>query len=139
MLRDEERKNASNSQQQVGLVLTVQLNDTNLQSSKKHSHQMNHNLPCFNSTFTFLLQQRSSTMSSPFPLVWFFLLDSAIGEPYKDTTTADYVSLPPGTVIAQFRAAVKKKDKDDGCLNLEVKVDKDVEINYEELNIRIND
>jgi hypothetical protein len=25
------------------------------------------------------------------------------------------------------------------CLNLEVKVDKDVEINYEELNIRITD
>jgi hypothetical protein len=52
-------------------------------------------------------------MSSPFPFVWFFLLDSATGEPYK-YTTVDYVSLPPGTVIAQFLEAVKEKDKDDG-------------------------
>jgi hypothetical protein len=52
-------------------------------------------------------------MSSPFPLIWFFPLDFATGEPYKDTT-ADYVSLPPGTVIAQFLEAVKKKDKDNG-------------------------
>jgi hypothetical protein len=52
-------------------------------------------------------------MSSPFPLVWFFLLDSATGEPYKNTT-ADYVCLPRYTVIAQFLEAVKEKDKDDG-------------------------
>jgi hypothetical protein len=46
-------------------------------------------------------------MSSP-PLIWFQLLDSATGEPYKKTTS-DYVSLPPGSVIAQFRDAVKVK------------------------------
>jgi hypothetical protein len=44
-------------------------------------------------------------MSSPSPLIWFQLLDSATGEPYKKTS-ADYVSLPPGSVIAQFRKAV---------------------------------
>ncbi len=52
-------------------------------------------------------------MSSPSPLVWFQLLDTATGLLYKGTS-ADYVSLPPGSVIAQFRDAVKKKDKDDG-------------------------
>jgi hypothetical protein len=52
-------------------------------------------------------------MSSRYPRVWFFLLDSATGQPYKNTT-ADYVSLPCYTVIAQFREAVKEKDKDDG-------------------------
>ena len=45
-------------------------------------------------------------MSSP--LVWFLLVDSATGQPYKGTT-ADIVSLPPGYVIAQFRDAVKAK------------------------------
>jgi len=35
-------------------------------------------------------------------------LDSATGEPYKGTT-ADYVSLPPTAVIAQFRYAVKAR------------------------------
>lgn len=52
-------------------------------------------------------------MSSPSPLVWFQLYDSATGGPYKQTS-ADYVSDARGSVIAQFREAVKKKDKDDG-------------------------
>jgi hypothetical protein len=47
-------------------------------------------------------------MSTPSPLVWFLLLDAATGEPYKGTT-ADYVSLPPVYVIAQFRDAVQLK------------------------------
>jgi hypothetical protein len=51
-------------------------------------------------------------MSFSAPLIWFLLVDSS-GQPYKGTT-ADYVSLAPGSVIAQFRDAVKKKDKDDG-------------------------
>ena len=51
--------------------------------------------------------------SPPSPLVWFLLLDSSDGQLYKGTS-ADYVSLAPGSVIAQFRDAVKKKDKDDG-------------------------
>ena len=52
--------------------------------------------------------------SPPSPLVWFLLLDSATGLPYKGTS-ADYVSVPStADVIAQFRDAVKKKDKDDG-------------------------
>ena len=58
-------------------------------------------------------QQHSSVSSPPSPLVWFLLLDSITGLPYKGTT-ADYVSLPPSSVIAQFRDAVKNKDKDDG-------------------------
>jgi hypothetical protein len=52
-------------------------------------------------------------MSFRYPRVWFFLLDSATGQPYKNTT-ADYVSLLRYTVIAQFREAVKEKDKEDG-------------------------
>ncbi|KAI3653953.1 hypothetical protein MP228_001104 [Amoeboaphelidium protococcarum] len=51
-------------------------------------------------------QQQQQSM--PSPLVWFLLLDSATGEPYKGTS-ADYVSLPPGSVIAQFREAAKAK------------------------------
>jgi hypothetical protein len=58
-------------------------------------------------------QQQQSSLSSPCPLVWFQLYDSATGEPYKGTT-ADLVPFPPCSVIAQFRDAVKKKDKDDG-------------------------
>jgi hypothetical protein len=53
-------------------------------------------------------QQPSSMSSPPSPLVWFLLLDSATGEPYKKTT-ADYVSLAPGSFVAQFRDAVKAK------------------------------
>ncbi len=53
-------------------------------------------------------QQQSSMSSPPSPLVWFLLLDSATGLPYKGTT-ADYVSLAPGSMIAQFRDAVKAK------------------------------
>ena len=53
-------------------------------------------------------------MSSPrSPLVWFLLLDSVTGLPYKETS-ADYASLSSTDVIAQFRDAVKNKDKDDG-------------------------
>ncbi len=47
------------------------------------------------------------------PRIWFNLLDSVKGLSYKGTT-ADYVSLPPGSVIADFRDAVKKQDQDDG-------------------------
>jgi hypothetical protein len=41
------------------------------------------------------------------PLIWFLLEDSS-GQPYKGTS-ADYVSLASGSVIAQFRDAVKAK------------------------------
>ncbi|KAJ2988812.1 hypothetical protein HDV02_005407 [Globomyces sp. JEL0801] len=44
--------------------------------------------------------------SPPSPMVWFLLLDSAYGLPYKGTS-ADYVCLPPASVIAQFREAVQ--------------------------------
>ena len=54
-------------------------------------------------------QQQQSSMSSPSPLVWFLLLDSVTGQPYKKTS-ADYGSLPPGSVIAQFRDAVQLKN-----------------------------
>ncbi len=43
------------------------------------------------------------------PRIWFALIDSVKGLSYKGTT-ADYVSLPPGSVIAQFRDAVKAKN-----------------------------
>jgi hypothetical protein len=46
------------------------------------------------------------------PLIWFHLYDSS-GQPYKGST-ADFVELPPGSVIAQFKDAVKKKDRDEG-------------------------
>jgi hypothetical protein len=49
--------------------------------------------------------QQQSSMSPPSsPLVWFLIVDSATGEPYKGTN-ADCVSLPGGSVIAQFRDA----------------------------------
>ena len=47
------------------------------------------------------------------PLVWFQLLDSATGEPYKKTS-ADKVSVSCSADVADFRDAVKKKDRDDG-------------------------
>jgi hypothetical protein len=54
-------------------------------------------------------QQQSSSMSSPpSPLVWFQLLDSATGLPYKGTS-ADAVSVSPGSFVVQFRDAVKVK------------------------------
>ena len=53
-------------------------------------------------------QQPSSMSSSPYHLVWFLLLDSATGQPYKGTS-ADAVSLSPGSVVVQFRDAVKAK------------------------------
>jgi len=59
-------------------------------------------------------QQCSSTMSSPpSPLIWFLLVDSITGQPYKGTT-ADKVSIASMADVADFRDAVKKKDKDDG-------------------------
>ena len=48
-------------------------------------------------------------MSSPSsPLVWFQLLDSATGEPYKGTT-ADKVAVSSSADVADFRDAVKAK------------------------------
>jgi hypothetical protein len=45
----------------------------------------------------------------PFPpFVWFQILDSATGKPYKGLN-ADIFTLPPGAVIAQFRDAVQLK------------------------------
>jgi len=58
-------------------------------------------------------QLQSSSQPSFSPLVWFQLVDSTTGLSYKGTS-ADYVSLSPDSVIAQFREAVKKKDKEDG-------------------------
>jgi hypothetical protein len=42
------------------------------------------------------------------PLIWFHLYDYETGLPYKGTT-ADKVSVPPGSDIADFRDAVKVK------------------------------
>ena len=53
-------------------------------------------------------QQQSSSMSPSSPLVWYLLLDSHTGEPYKETCV-DCVSLSPACVIDQFRDAVKAK------------------------------
>ena len=49
-------------------------------------------------------------MPSPPELIWFQLVDSS-GKPYKDTS-ADAVSLRPGSVIVQFRKAVKAEYAD---------------------------
>ena len=46
--------------------------------------------------------------SPPSPLIWFLLLDSTTVQPYKGST-ADYVSLPNDSFVAQFRDAVKAK------------------------------
>ena len=43
--------------------------------------------------------------SPPCPLVWYLILDSATGNPCKESTPST-VSLPPGSVIDQFRKAV---------------------------------
>jgi hypothetical protein len=43
--------------------------------------------------------------------IWFHLYDSANGLPYKGTT-ADKVSVPPGTDIAELRKAVKAEYSD---------------------------
>jgi len=40
---------------------------------------------------------------------WFLLLDSATGQPYKGTT-ADFVSLPPGADVADFRKCVLREN-----------------------------
>ncbi len=59
-------------------------------------------------------QQQSSMSSPPSPLIWFQLLDSATGEPYKDTSVSSVLrSSLVVPVVDQFRDAVKK-DKDDG-------------------------
>jgi hypothetical protein len=51
-------------------------------------------------------------MSSSPPLVWYRLVESD-GSAFKGTS-ADAVTLAPGSIVVQFREAVKKKDKDDG-------------------------
>jgi hypothetical protein len=48
----------------------------------------------------------------PQPLIWFQLVDSATGEAYKGTS-ADAVPLPPGSLVVQFRDALKLK-----CTNM---------------------
>ena len=53
-------------------------------------------------------------MSAP-SLIWFQIVDAATGKSYKGTS-ADYVSPPPGSVIAQFRDAVKTKYDQPGYL-----------------------
>ena len=52
-------------------------------------------------------QQQSSSMSSS-PLVWFLLLESATGGPYKGTS-ADKVSVSSSADVADFRDAVQLK------------------------------
>jgi hypothetical protein len=52
--------------------------------------------------------QQSSMSSPPSPLVWFLLVDPVTGELFK-RTSADAVSLPPGSVVVQFRDAVQAK------------------------------
>ena len=54
-------------------------------------------------------QQSSSMPSSPPPRVWFLLLDSATGQPYKGTS-ADKVSVSSSADVADFRDAVKTKN-----------------------------
>ncbi len=50
-----------------------------------------------------------SSSSSITSLVWFLLLDSTAGEPYRGTS-ASSVSLPSGLVVDQFRDAVHVKN-----------------------------
>jgi hypothetical protein len=52
--------------------------------------------------------QRLSVSLSPPPLIWFILVDSNTGQSYKGTS-ASSVSLPSGSVVDQFRDAVKVK------------------------------
>ena len=57
------------------------------------------------------LQQSSSTSHPPSPLVWFLLLDSETGEPYKNSSASSierHLITPP--VIDQFRDAVRSKN-----------------------------
>ena len=57
-----------------------------------------------------IAQQQQSSMSSPPLLVWFLLLDSATGQPYKGTTVSSILrSSLVVPVIDQFRKAVKVK------------------------------
>jgi hypothetical protein len=46
---------------------------------------------------------------SSHPLIWFLLLDSTTGQPYKGAVT-NAVSLPPYKVVVQFRHAVYSKN-----------------------------
>ena len=63
-------------------------------------------------------QQRSSSMSSPpSPLVWFQLLDSATGLPYKGTTVSSVLrSSLVVPVVDQFRKAVQAEYDQPGYL-----------------------
>eukprot|EP00557_Chaetoceros_sp_GSL56_P003743 CAMPEP_0176496978 /NCGR_PEP_ID=MMETSP0200_2-20121128/11477_1 /TAXON_ID=947934 /ORGANISM="Chaetoceros sp., Strain GSL56" /LENGTH=475 /DNA_ID=CAMNT_0017894957 /DNA_START=66 /DNA_END=1490 /DNA_ORIENTATION=+ len=54
-------------------------------------------------------QQQLSASLSPRPLIWFVLLDSDTGKSYKGTS-ADYVSLPAGSVVAQFRKLIHREN-----------------------------
>ncbi len=49
----------------------------------------------------------------PSPLVWFMLLESGTGLSHKGTTT-DKVAVLSQADVADFRNAVKNKDKEDG-------------------------
>ena len=55
-------------------------------------------------------QQIQCSMSSPYPLVWFEILDAATGLPYNGTSVSSILrSSLVVPVIAQFRDAVKAK------------------------------
>ena len=53
-------------------------------------------------------QQQLQSSISPPSFVWFFLLDSATGEPYKGTSAAK-VSVSSSAYVADFRDAVKAR------------------------------
>ena len=55
-------------------------------------------------------QQQSSSLSSSSPLVWFLLLDSATGEPYKGTSADKIAVSSPASDVADFRKAVHLKN-----------------------------
>ena len=63
------------------------------------------------STTGFLQRARATAfrMSSSSPFIWFHLLDATTGIPYKETKT-DFVSLPPGSLVVEFRRAVHLKN-----------------------------
>jgi hypothetical protein len=55
-------------------------------------------------------KQQASMSSPPSPLIWFLLVDSATGQPYKGTTVSSILrSSLVVPVIDQFRDAVKAK------------------------------
>jgi hypothetical protein len=55
----------------------------------------------------------SSSNQQTFPLVWFVLVDSVTGEPYKGTS-ADKVAVSSSADVADFQKAIKNNDKEDG-------------------------